>query len=113
MRLIDADALDFEFDRRCFSEEDENYVRGVDEAIGVVKNAPTINPDDLVKHGEWIYWEGWRGNYDCRIDGARCSLCGYSHETVYNVTNPKESLSNYCPNCGAKMDGGKENEIQS
>ncbi|MBC8612093.1 DUF551 domain-containing protein [Massilimaliae timonensis] len=48
MRLIDADALDFEFDRRCFSEEDENYVRGVDEAIGVVKNAPTINP------GEWI-----------------------------------------------------------
>ena len=53
MRLIDADALDFKFDRRCFSEEDENYIRGVDEAIGVVKNAPTINPDDLVKHGEW------------------------------------------------------------
>ena len=44
MRLIDADALDFEFDRRCFSEEDENYVRGVDEAIGVVENAPTIDP---------------------------------------------------------------------
>ena len=44
MRLIDADALDFEFDRRCFSEEDENYVSGVDEAIGVVENAPTVDP---------------------------------------------------------------------
>ena len=44
MRLIDAEALDFEFDRRCFSEEDENYVRGVDEAIGVVENAPTVDP---------------------------------------------------------------------
>lgn len=44
MRLVDADALDFKFDRRCFSEEDENYVRGVDEAIGVVENAPTIDP---------------------------------------------------------------------
>lgn len=41
-RIIDADKLDFSFDRRCFSEKDEGYVRGADDAIGVVKNAPTI-----------------------------------------------------------------------
>lgn len=44
MRLIDADNLDFTFDRRCFSQGDTQYVRGVDDAIGVVNNAPTIDP---------------------------------------------------------------------
>lgn len=44
MRLIDADLLDFDFDRRVFGEADENYVRGADDAIGVVQNAPTIDP---------------------------------------------------------------------
>lgn len=93
MRLIDADALDFKFDRRCFSEEDENYVRGVDEAIGVVKNAPTINPDDLVKHGEWLMKESGRG------------VCSRCHRL--DVIDP---LATHCRYCGAKMDGGKENE---
>lgn len=44
MRLIDADALDFGFDRRVFGEDDENYIRGADDAIGVVMAAPTIDP---------------------------------------------------------------------
>ena len=104
-RLIDADALDFEFDRRCFSEEDENYVRGVDEAIGVVKNAPTINPDDLVKHGEWeeVRKENIWGDF---VPVFKCSACRkYKIRTIGIIRK-----SNYCPNCGAKMDGGKENE---
>lgn len=104
-RLIDADALDFKFDRRCFSEEDENYVRGVDEAIGVVKNAPTINPDDLVKHGEWMIRGG---RFRCSECDSKALLkedggSGGFREFV-------QVKSNYCPNCGAKMDGGKENE---
>lgn len=109
MRLVDIQnvTLDYSGLRKIGP---HNYLEICRYFANQIMELPTINPDDLVKHGEWIYWEGWRGNYDCRIDGARCSLCGYSHETVYNVTNPKESLSNYCPNCGAKMDGGKENE---
>ena len=62
MRLIDADALDFEFDRRCFSEEDENYVRGVDEAIGVVENAPTVDPVHAAGAcycKECKFWDGY------------------------------------------------------
>ena len=43
MRLIDADNLDFTFDRRCFSDGDTQYVRGADDAIWVVNNAPTID----------------------------------------------------------------------
>lgn len=48
-RLIDADNLDFTFDRRCFSEGDTQYVRGVDDAIGVVNNAPTIDAVPVVR----------------------------------------------------------------
>jgi len=56
-RLIDADNLDFTFDRRCFSEGDTQYVRGADDAIGVVNNAPTIDAVPVVRcarcrHGE-------------------------------------------------------------
>lgn len=47
MRLIDANKLDFSFDRRIFGEADENYARGADDAIGVVNAAPTINPESL------------------------------------------------------------------
>ena len=37
------------------------------------------------------------------IHNIRCQLCGF--EPWFNS---KEPLYAYCPNCGAKMDGGKE-----
>ena len=55
MRLIDADALDFTFDRRCFSAGDEQYVRGVDDAIGVINNAPTVDAVSVVRCRECRY----------------------------------------------------------
>lgn len=54
-RLIDADNLDFTFDRRCFSEGDTQYVRGADDAIGVVNNAPTIDAVPVVRCRECKY----------------------------------------------------------
>lgn len=46
-----------------------------------------------VRHGRWT-----------RIDyhDARCSECG--HKTYY-----PDQISLYCPECGARMDGGKSN----
>ena len=44
-----------------------------------------------VRHGRW-------GNYDTYSDGYRCSCCNLVHRTC----------TTYCPNCGAKMDGGAE-----
>ena len=53
-----------------------------------------------VKHGEWV--EGaehfTNGFYE-----AECSVCG--NYIRWNEGNSGEW--NYCPNCGAKMDGGK------
>ncbi len=47
-----------------------------------------------VVHGEWVNIQGgfWRV--------GTCSVCGEHYPT---------GGSNYCPNCGAKMDGGKDN----
>lgn len=53
----------------------------------------TIPAADVVpvRHGEWQ-----------EINGIfRCSLCEYSFEH-----EGYQHFFNYCPNCGAKMDGG-------
>ena len=61
-----------------------------------VKDILAIPAADVVevRHGEWRYGDKYK----------TCSLCGattlmYSSGTAY---------WNYCPNCGAKMDGGKK-----
>ena len=40
------------------------------------------------------------------INFDRCSVCGY--ERVFNDPALK-TVFKYCPNCGAKMDGGVDN----
>lgn len=57
-----------------------------------IHNATTINPDDLVKHGEW-------GTCSDRPDRLICSECNCGFDMW------KHDRHNYCPNCGAKMDG--------
>lgn len=82
----------------------ENYERVVrNDAIGVVvdlciKSAPAVDVQE-VKHGKWkLRYEDWRK----QIPGDECSACGFQH---YGACI---SHYHYCPNCGAKMDGGKE-----
>jgi rubrerythrin len=56
-----------------------------------------------VKNGRWIPTE-----YDGYADGApvwdkwECSECGYEH------SGEEDTLTSFCPNCGAKMDGGAD-----
>lgn len=50
-----------------------------------------------IKHGEWkLCYEDWR----MQIAGDECSACRFQH---YGTCI---SHYHYCPNCGAKMDGG-------
>ena len=44
-----------------------------------------------VKHGRWML-----------LDGARCSRCNYKLQST--------GLPIYCPRCGAKMDGGEDDD---
>lgn len=50
-----------------------------------------------VRHGRWI-WDA-KGLYPKPL----CSRCQYE---PYRASNHNHDLPNYCPNCGAKMDGG-------
>lgn len=64
----------------------KNWEKLVEESEGV-----------KVKHGKWKEcFEDWRK----QIAGDECSVCGFQH---YGTSI---AHYNYCPNCGAKMDGG-------
>lgn len=87
MRLIDADALkQFEITMP----RGDGYSDFV--FAGHIHQAPTIDAVPVV-HGEWIYLSG--------LDAFECSVCG--RQMVRNIFD-------YCPWCGAKMDGGKDDE---
>lgn len=60
-----------------------------------------VNPEP-VRHGRWIPTE-----YDSYADGApvwdkwECSECGHEHK------GEEDTLTAFCPDCGARMDGGE------
>ena len=122
MRTIDADALTEDVVKlaktgRTTNYDTANFNLGYNTALLHVKNliqsAPTIDAEP-VRHGEWladIYnletyetktvpYDGWHGD-------AYCSECGN-----YALLNSHEEDvdSKYCPECGAKMDGGRAND---
>ena len=68
-----------------------------------IEAAPTVDAVEVV-HGRWeeMHYEGGI------LDGTnfdRCSVCGY--ERVFDDPALK-TVFKYCPNCGAKMDGGED-----
>ena len=68
-----------------------------------IEAAPTVDAVEVV-HGRWeeMHYEGGI------LDGTnfdRCSVCGY--ERVFDDPEFK-TVFKYCPNCGAKMDGGAD-----
>lgn len=99
-RLIDADALGrFSFHIEC-EEDGETFERCVVDWDDI-EDAPTVDAVEVV-HGHWISLT------DCSNAGVYCSIC-YKKvwKEDYAWCNRKNKLrSNYCPNCGAKMDGG-------
>ena len=49
-----------------------------------------------VRHGEWVD----KGEY------AVCTECGGQSGTQYDGVEPIPLMTQFCPNCGAKMDRG-------
>lgn len=84
--------------------------RGMGEIIGqtlmrYVKRQPAADVAPVV-HGRWISWEE-AGNFVPSPDRHECSVC---HDAAQVLVNGFELLSDYCPNCGALMDGGADHE---
>ena len=68
-----------------------------------------MNPEDVapVRHG---YLEKIKDDYFCEVT-LKCSICREEWHFVDFSDDPDSNYSyNYCPNCGAKMDGGENND---
>lgn len=109
-RLIDADAL---LDKIQFRIEPQGIVGAtvrdmVEKTREIIKAAPTVDAVEVV-HGAWMdfadSFEKRRGRMDlrCSVCRNRASKFVYGTEDWWDGCKP-----NYCPNCGAKMDGGNE-----
>ena len=79
-------------DKMCWKYEDRARI----------ENAPTIEAEP-VKHGRWIKeyqylygGEQWVNQY--------CSFC-----EIHTRQRVRDGLYKFCPNCGARMDGGADN----
>ena len=66
----------------------------------LIKNAPAADVAED-KHGYWVPV----------ADGEmpECSECGETYDTEPNTFDAFCTFYRYCPNCGARMDGGEEN----
>ena len=59
-----------------------------------------------VRHGRWLHTEeplGWKD-----VDCMECSACHDSWIIEEDYCFDDMPLWNYCPSCGAKMDGGED-----
>ena len=97
-RLIDADAL-VEHCKELASIDwnsnvaPQSWASAYESFAFEVEGAPTIEAEP-VKHGEWVSLEADIGLF-------ACSNCG--HKIL-------RAECNYCPKCGAKMDGGNNEQ---
>lgn len=76
-------------------------VSGMERVRGVVEDATTVDAVEMVR-GRWV-------SSGCGFDV--CSECRKVYADGYLTAmgiKPRTQF-NYCPNCGAKMDGGNEN----
>lgn len=107
MRLIDADKL---YDKLLYDttptftvNEGGQYIASF-RVADAIESAHTLTYEDLVPHGRWVPLE-----YDGYADGYpvwdlwECSECREEH------SGDEDTLTPYCPNCGAKLD--RKNEV--
>lgn len=69
-----------------------------------IQTAPAVAAQP-VKRGQWLNWRGEPISPDDYWRVWRCSECGNEIE-FDEAVGREEFTSNYCPNCGARMDGG-------
>lgn len=78
---------------------DDAYGQGWDDALCCLEQLPAADVAPVV-HGRWEYIPQTLNT----LSKLRCSFCGW-----WSLDPSIDGAYNYCPNCGAKMDGGAEN----
>ena len=84
-----------------FETNGSNFVYGKKACNAIISRLKAIPAADVVevKHGRWIY---------NNMGGWKCSEC--NNQAPFWCMASTQNLSDYCPNCGAKMDGGEDDE---
>ena len=77
------------------AESSENALYKANDIYSAINNAPTADVAP-VRHGRWIAIK-----VPNEWDKGQCSECR-------SIFNSSVWGTNYCPNCGAKMDGGAD-----
>ncbi len=102
MRLIDADALKKEVGKLWEELDDVDFGELVRDFWKILNKFPTIDAEP-VRHGQWVMKK------ERFLQWYACSECGSYPPRQHYASEIRSELTPYCPNCGAKMDGG-ENE---
>lgn len=114
-RYIDADEAEYTVlhldvdvaKHKC--KDYESYINGANQFRHQVKVAlrhtPTADVEE-VRRGEWVDRKFIKiGGLTKAYPSVECSKCGM---LFCDIINNHKVIYQFCPNCGAKMDGGKE-----
>ena len=103
-RLIDANAIPYEKRTECFGHGEFFEVQKVyKEQIDMM---PTVDAVEVV-HGRWrekILVGGFAEEWGYVCSECGCTVSDRSNLGIGRYASKNQRL-NYCPNCGAKMDG--------
>ena len=72
----------------------DHYVQGFNDCVGRVEEFPAADVA-TVRHGRWVH--------EHISEGYAWVICSECEAVIHKILINKRL--NYCPNCGAKMDG--------
>ena len=104
-RLIDAEVLCGKQEEMYIHTKSGRIIPTMAVPVWVINNAPVIVAEP-VRHGRWEMKFAKYTFDTMTLSGTypTCNLCGHAEIGVDKSTP-------YCPNCGAKMDGGNEDAV--
>ena len=109
-RLIDANVVLAKQFTAGLSDASGNYYGHADVVfVNDIENAPIVDAVEVV-HGRWV--DEFKGKYaNPKYICSNCTLQALKKEKMDELGNwhTEQALTDYCPNCGAKMDGGVDN----
>lgn len=88
--------MEFPIRRNHYDRKNGNkhFINGIETVLEYAENLPAADVAP-VRHGRWID----KGEY------AVCTECGGRSGTQYDSVEPIPLMTQFCQNCGAKMDG--------